>query len=52
MNINAEWHKANRMPQNPTLEERINWHIDHAKNCQCRPMPEKLLKIVKERERS
>lgn len=31
--INKEWHKKNRMSKNPTLEERIKWHLKHAKNC-------------------
>jgi len=40
--INAEWHLAHRMPKNPTLDERMQWHIEHAKNCGCREMPPKL----------
>jgi hypothetical protein len=40
--INKEWHLKNRMPQNPSPEQRIVWHIGHAANCTCRPVPEKL----------
>lgn len=40
--INAIWHKANRMPNNPTVEQRLHWHIEHEKHCTCRPLPEKL----------
>ena len=40
--LNAEWHKQHRMPKNPTEEQRIVWHIEHAKHCGCREMPEKL----------
>ena len=43
MKINREWHLKNKMPKNPTLEQRVKWHMAHAKNCSCRPMPEKLL---------
>jgi hypothetical protein len=39
MAINAEWHRAHRMPKNPTLAQRLAWHRDHEKNCACRPMP-------------
>jgi len=46
--INREWHLANRMPKNPTQEERLNWHINHAKNCTCREMPQKLIDEIKE----
>jgi len=47
MPINGKWHKAHKMPKNPTLEQRINWHIAHAKNCDCRPMSKKLLAEIK-----
>jgi hypothetical protein len=40
--MNKEWHAKNRMPKNPTLEQRMDWHIRHAQNCNCRKMPEKL----------
>jgi hypothetical protein len=40
--INAEWHQANRMPKNPTAEQRFRWHLDHSKNCSCREMSPKL----------
>ena len=46
MQINKEWHLKNRMPKNPTLDERINWHIDHSKNCSCREMPESIRKEI------
>jgi hypothetical protein len=45
--LNREWHKANRMPKNPTIEQRLHWHIEHANNCQCREMPEKLKAAIK-----
>jgi len=31
MKINKEWQLKNKMPKNPTFEERINWHIAHSK---------------------
>jgi hypothetical protein len=40
--INEEWHKSNRMPKNPTHEQRMEWHIEHAENCNCREMSESL----------
>lgn len=42
MTINKKWHEANPMPKNPSLNERVNWHLAHAKNCACRPIPSKL----------
>ncbi len=42
MKINEKWHKTNRMPKNPKIEERIKWHFEHVKKCTCRPIPQKL----------
>ncbi len=46
MKINEEWHKNNWMPKNPTLKQRIIWHIAHAKNCACRPIPPNVQKEI------
>jgi hypothetical protein len=46
MAINKEWHLQHLMPKNPTLEERIAWHIEHKKHCTCRDIPENLKKIM------
>lgn len=40
--LNAEWHRAHRMPKNPTEDQRLEWHEAHAAVCACRPMPEAL----------
>jgi hypothetical protein len=40
--INAAWHRSHPMPRNPTLDQRIEWHIAHAKHCGCRPIAGKL----------
>jgi len=50
MSINAEWHKKNRMPKNPTLNERLKWHKEHAENCNCRQITPKLLTELKKRK--
>jgi hypothetical protein len=47
MSINAEWHKKNPMPRNPSLEQRLKWHKEHAKECACRPIPENLAQGMK-----
>lgn len=46
--INREWHLANKMPKNPSEEERMKWHVEHAKNCTCREMPESMRKKIEE----
>lgn len=44
--INAEWHRAHRMPKNPTPEQRVAWHREHTQNCNCREMPESIRKLL------
>jgi hypothetical protein len=34
--INRKWHEAHRMPPNASEDERIAWHLDHARHCGCR----------------
>jgi hypothetical protein len=40
--INADWHAAHPMPQKPTLDQRIDWHLAHAANCSCRAIPRRI----------
>ena len=40
------WHEQNRMPKNPTAQQRVEWHIEHAKHCQCRPIPAGVLALM------
>jgi hypothetical protein len=49
MPINKEWHLKNRMPKNPTVEQKLKWHLEHSKNCACRPITKELLKEIKKR---
>jgi hypothetical protein len=48
--LNKEWHLAHPMPKNATIEERIGWHLEHSKHCECRPIPEKLKAEIKKRK--
>ena len=48
--INAEWHLKNKMPDKATVVQRIKWHLEHARNCKCRTIPEKLLIEMKKRK--
>lgn len=47
MKINKEWHEKNVMPKNATFEQQVKWHVAHAKNCGCRPIPVKLKEQMK-----
>lgn len=33
----------------PTLDQRVKWHVEHAKNCTCRPLHGKILEEIKRR---
>jgi hypothetical protein len=35
MKINKEWHEKNKMPKNPSFDQRVRWHLEHQKNCAC-----------------
>jgi len=50
MKINKEWHLSHPMPKHASTEERIEWHIAHLKNCNCRGIPGKLLQEMKKRK--
>ncbi|MGZ4038112.1 MAG: hypothetical protein ACXVPQ_09820 [Bacteroidia bacterium] len=47
MKTNKAWHEAHRMPENASLEQRIEWHLDHQRHCSCRPVPAKLAQEMK-----
>ncbi|MEK6700219.1 MAG: hypothetical protein AABZ10_14405 [Nitrospirota bacterium] len=48
--MNREWHRAHKIPEKATLEERIKWHVAHAKKCGCRPIPFKIQGEMKKRQ--
>jgi len=50
MAINKGWHMKNRMPKDASFEDRVKWHIEHNKNCSCRPgFPKKLKEVMEKR---
>ena len=49
MPINGAWHKEHRMPKNASLEQRIEWHKEHARACGCRPIPARLAEEMEKR---
>jgi len=40
--LNVSWHEKHPMPKNAALQQRIAWHLEHYKNCDCRDIPETL----------
>jgi hypothetical protein len=45
--MNKQWHAKNPMPKHPSKNERVSWHVAHAKMCACRPVPESIVEEVK-----
>jgi hypothetical protein len=43
---NRLWHERNRMPKNPTAEQRIAWHVAHTANCACRPISKGVAALI------
>lgn len=46
---NKKWHQQNAMPRNPSEVQRIKWHLAHARNCKCRPIPRGVLALMQAR---
>lgn len=46
-NLNVEWHRTHMMPENPTRQQRVEWHAQHEANCGCRPVPADLAAEVR-----
>jgi hypothetical protein len=38
--LNRAWHEKHPMPPKATIEVRAAWHLEHAEQCGCRPMPQ------------
>lgn len=49
--MNTGWHKLHPMPHHATTDQRIEWHLQHLRHCQCRTdMPEKLKAEIQKRK--
>jgi hypothetical protein len=47
--LNRQWHEQHRMPPRPSAEQRIAWHLAHAGQCGCRPIPAGVLALMRAR---
>ncbi len=47
--LSKQWHDEHPMPKQPSVEQRIEWHIAHQQNCSCRGIPAKLALEIKKR---
>jgi hypothetical protein len=37
------------MHKNPSPEQRIAWHLEHARHCRCRPIPKGVIALMQAR---
>jgi hypothetical protein len=44
--VNADWHRAHVLGSGAPMEARIAWHIEHARECACRPIPETVQRAI------
>jgi hypothetical protein len=49
MEINTEWHSKNKLPENPTPDQGVKWHIEHARHCSCGSIDGEVLEALKKR---
>lgn len=47
--INIDWHRAHQLPAKATLDQKVEWHVGHARNCNCRKLGGKILEEIKKR---
>jgi hypothetical protein len=46
--MNKDWHQKNKMPVNATDKQRVEWHVEHLKNCDCRKPTPNIQKLIDE----
>lgn len=40
MAINADWHRAHVLGQGAPMDQRVEWHLAHVRECGCRGIPD------------
>ncbi|MDB5538717.1 MAG: hypothetical protein JWQ89_444, partial [Devosia sp.] len=44
--MNMQWHHDHRMPDNPSKQQRAEWHYQHALNCGCRTLTPSITSLL------
>jgi hypothetical protein len=47
--MNADWHRSHVLASNAPMDARIEWHLEHARECACRPIPPSVLAEIEAR---
>ena len=46
---NTEWHLKHKLSKTPTLDQRVTWHMEHARRCPCPSQDEDIMEELKTR---
>lgn len=47
--INRQWHETHPLSKKASLDERVQWHLEHTEACGCRDMPESIKRELERR---
>ena len=50
--LNRQWHEAHVLGQRASLDERVEWHLEDARESGCRPIPARVREQVERRSGS
>jgi len=48
--MNEQWHKDHVLGDGASMDRRIEWHLMHAAECGCRPIPQSVQEEIKQRQ--
>lgn len=49
--FDRRWHEENQLGKGASLDDRVQWHLEHARLYGCRPIPDSILREI-ERKRA
>ncbi len=49
METNTDWHLKHKLTQHPTLDQRIEWHMQHVRRCPCPSQDDDIEEELKKR---
>ena len=47
--MNRNWHEQHQLSRAASSDDRVKWHVEHAKVCGCRPIPARVLEEIERR---
>lgn len=47
--LNAEWHREHQLGSGAPMDRRVEWHLEHARVCACRPIPGPVMAEIRAR---